>query len=89
MGMIALMVASEGEKLLHVADAISNPTFFQHPSWHNVYDSDPIQSVETHKKLIALAVSENALVYAYHISHPGLGRVLEAGENWAWETVGR
>jgi glyoxylase-like metal-dependent hydrolase (beta-lactamase superfamily II) len=84
-GHMALSIFSEGEKLLCVSDAFLHPIHVERPEWHAAVDFDPVQVAETRKRLLGMATSERALVFAYHFAFPGLGLVNWRGDGWRWQ----
>lgn len=87
-GHVAIEVASEGERLLHVVDAASVPSLhLAHPEWFLKVDLWPGQAVMTRNELFDRAAAENLLVQTYHFAFPGQGRVQAAGDDWLWDAV--
>jgi glyoxylase-like metal-dependent hydrolase (beta-lactamase superfamily II) len=84
-GMLAVEVASEGERLLHVADAAADPLLsLQHPDWFIQSDAWPAQALLTRRQLFSEAAADGKLVTTAHFATPGLGRVEEDGDRWTW-----
>lgn len=83
-GQIALLFESDGEKLLHVADAWHHPVELPRPDWYFSFDWDPEQTVATRRTLLDMAARDNLLVLPYHATFPGLGHVITNGDAWAW-----
>jgi glyoxylase-like metal-dependent hydrolase (beta-lactamase superfamily II) len=83
-GQIGLRIESEGETLLHLADALHQPFQFAHPEWSPTFDLDTSVSVPTRRAALARAADEHALTLLYHLTFPGLGRVGRADEAFAW-----
>ena len=88
-GHTALVVSSNGEQLLCVADALVLPFQLEYPDWHPVFDSVFEQAATTRRRLLEWAAEENMLLHAYHILFPGLGHVVPEGETWRWRPVKR
>jgi glyoxylase-like metal-dependent hydrolase (beta-lactamase superfamily II) len=86
-GHTALVVSSNGEQLLCVADALVLPFQLEHPDWHPVFDSVFEQAATTRRRLLEWAAEENMLLHAYHILFPGLGHVVPQGETWRWRPI--
>ncbi len=87
MGHIALLIASKGEKLLHIVDAAHHPVQLSHPEWSPNFDVDPALSAETRKHLFARAADEKLTMMAYHFAFPGLGHVEREGDAFKWEPI--
>lgn len=76
-GQIGIEVESEGEKFLHVADAAHHYFQLNCPQWSPRFDIDPLQSVETRRRLFERAANEGLLFSAYHFPFPGVGRIVK------------
>ena len=81
---VALRITSEGETLLHLADAVIHPLFLERPDWASTYDFEPEQAVAVKRRLLDRAAAEGALVFGAHFPFPGLGYVKPRGEGWRW-----
>jgi glyoxylase-like metal-dependent hydrolase (beta-lactamase superfamily II) len=86
-GQMALAVSADGQTLLHLVDVALDPIRLAHPDWVAAFDYDPAQTVATRRRLFDRAAEEPALVLAYRIRFPGLGRVARSGEGWHWEAA--
>lgn len=86
-GQIALLLESEGEKLLHLADLLHSPMQFAHPEWSPYFDADADVSVPTRRTLLRRAADEDLLALFYHLTFPGLGRIRQAEKGFAWQPV--
>ncbi|MCC6906110.1 MAG: MBL fold metallo-hydrolase [Anaerolineae bacterium] len=86
-GQIAVLVESEGEKLIHMADLLHSPMQFAHPEWSPSFDADTSVSVPTRRAVLGRAADDGMLAAFYHLPFPGLGRVSRAGAAFAWEAV--
>lgn len=86
-GQIALLIESEGERLLHVADAWHHPVELPRPDWYFSFDWNPDQTVATRRALLDMAARENLLVLPYHATFPGLGQVVADGDVWRWQPL--
>jgi glyoxylase-like metal-dependent hydrolase (beta-lactamase superfamily II) len=85
-GHMALMIESDGERLLHMVD-VSHLLFQpQNPDWSPMYDSLPELAAETRRRIFEKAAAEDLLVLAYHHPFPGLGYFRKQGEAFVWET---
>jgi glyoxylase-like metal-dependent hydrolase (beta-lactamase superfamily II) len=75
-GHIALSIASAGERLIHVSDAVLYPLHLDHPEWTPIFNMLPEQASHSKRELFDLASDEEALVFAHHFPpFPSLGRV--------------
>jgi glyoxylase-like metal-dependent hydrolase (beta-lactamase superfamily II) len=84
---IVLRIASEGDILLHVADAMQHLLYMAYPMWLTAWDSYPEDALPIRRKLLKQAVAEKALIFGPHLGFPGLGRVSKEGEGWRWQPV--
>jgi len=87
-GHATVVVSSNGQKLLCIADAIALPFQLQYPDWHMIFDFAPEKAAATRCQLLEQAAQENMLVYGYHLPFPGLGYVVPEGEAWRWQPIG-
>ena len=87
-GHIALSIASNGEQLLHVSDAVLYPLHLEQPEWAPVFDVSPEQAAASKRQIFDLAAEEEALVFAHHFPpFPNLGYVLKKEEGWMWRPI--
>ena len=88
-GHLAVEIASDGEGMLHIADAAHMPQFhLEHPGWFLVADNWPAWTVTSRKALFDRAADEGLLVATYHFPFPGLGRVAKDEIGWVWTAEG-
>jgi glyoxylase-like metal-dependent hydrolase (beta-lactamase superfamily II) len=89
-GHIALSVASDGERLLHVSDAVLYPLHLEHPEWTPVFDILPGQASASKRRIFNLAAQEDALVFAHHFPpFPNLGHIHKQEQGWRWQPIER
>lgn len=86
-GQIALLIESENEKLLHLADLLHSPMQFAHPEWSAYFDADTNTSVPTRRDALKYAAAENIQAFFYHLTFPGLGRVKHAEKGFTWDAL--
>ncbi len=86
-GQIAVLVESENEKLIQMADLLHSPIQFAHPEWSTVFDVDTRISVPTRREALGRAADENMLTMFYHLTFPGLGRVRRAEKGFSWKPL--
>lgn len=78
-------IKSGNESLLHMMDLSHHHGFmFHNPNWYIAFDHDPMQSIETRKKVFAQAAAEKTRCYGFHVPWPGIGHVLPVGEGYVW-----
>jgi len=87
-GHIALSVASDGERLLHISDAVLYPLHLEHPEWTPVFDMLPEQASASKRRIFDLAAEEDALVFAHHFPpFPSVGHVRKGEQGWRWQPI--
>lgn len=84
-GQIALLIESDGARLLHVADAVAHLAHLVEPTWHMAFDLDPRQAMATRRRLFDRAADEQVLVASGHLPFPGIGYVARQDGGWSWE----
>lgn len=79
-GHLALRISSGNEQLYHLVDVVHHHAIsFANPKWKYLYDSDPVQAVETRLRLFDRITAEKARIYGAHLPFPGLGRIRRQG----------
>jgi glyoxylase-like metal-dependent hydrolase (beta-lactamase superfamily II) len=86
-GHMAVAVASSGEKLLYTSDVALHTIHLEQPGWYAAVDVAPEQAMASRRQLAELAVTEQALVHAFHFPFPGLGHIVQRGEAWQWRPI--
>lgn len=91
-GHMALTISSGGKHLLSVSDAFLHPIHVEQPDWYAAVDFAPQQVMATRRRLLNLAATDKILVLAFHFPFPGLGHIVQKGEQLRWhpiETTGK
>ena len=86
-GHIAVAISSESEQLLCISDVALHPIHLEQPDWYAAVDLNPEQIVTTRRRLFDRAVTDKALVFAFHFPFPSLGHVIQKGEGWQWQPI--
>jgi len=87
-GHLAVVLASGGQELLYISDALVHPIQLEHPGWGPKYDIDRDQAEVARRMLCERAVRNGSLVHAFHFDpFPCLGRIVPGGNAWRWEPV--
>ncbi len=81
-GQIALLLESEGQRLIYTADTIAHPLHALHPDWNIIADADRALAVETRRALLRRAADEAIALYVYHFPLPGLCRLTQCDTSW-------
>jgi glyoxylase-like metal-dependent hydrolase (beta-lactamase superfamily II) len=86
-GHMALLISSGGKDLLCLADTVHHTIHLEHPDWATAIDFDRDQVAATRRKLLAWAAGTGTLVFSTHMTFPGLGHAVPAGDAWRWLPV--
>ena len=76
-GHLVVQIESQNEKFLYFVDALLHPVHCEHPEWCAVVDFDMELTIESRRKLLAMAAYEKILKMSYHFDFRGLGYVKE------------
>lgn len=88
-GHISLELASGGETIVVLGDALTHPIIsFAHPEWRPAADHVPELAVETRKKLLDKLATEKSRVIGFHLPFPGIGRVEKKDGAYAYVAAG-
>lgn len=79
-------VASDGEKLTFVGDAIFQVNF-DHPDWQNGFEHDPEEAARVRVALLDEAAETGALLAAAHVAFPSIGHVARQGQGFYFVPV--
>ncbi len=84
-GHVAILIESEGERLLNLADAATHPLHLEKPGWPNGFDLAPGNAAASRRELAEQAVAEGMHVMAFHFPFPSVGRIARRPEGgWEW-----
>jgi glyoxylase-like metal-dependent hydrolase (beta-lactamase superfamily II) len=86
-GHCGVLVESNGERLLNLADIVHTPMQVQHPEWHCMFDTDPEQAVAARRTWFARAAQDNLLTMVFHLPFPSLGHIVPEGAAWQWQAI--
>jgi glyoxylase-like metal-dependent hydrolase (beta-lactamase superfamily II) len=84
-GHSAVQITSEGQNLLHVADAVGHRILLENPTWFSAFDAQPEMGARDKQALLKRAADQHALLFGSHLPFPGVGRIVAAGEGWTWQ----
>ncbi len=87
LGQSALLVESNGESVIHVADVLHNKAQFKYTNWHFRFDSDAELAVKTRNSILKRCADEGLLTLFYHLKFPGLGHVKADGDGFSWHPI--
>jgi glyoxylase-like metal-dependent hydrolase (beta-lactamase superfamily II) len=83
-GHTAILLESQGERLLCAGDSFYDQLQLSHPWWGTPWDHDAERAVLSRRRILDRAADENLLVHAYHMPFPGLGFVKRRGHTYEW-----
>lgn len=86
-GHSAVLLQSDGERLLCVGDLFYDQLQLIHPGWCTPWDHDTVRAVRTRRRLLDRAADEHLLVQAYHMPFPGLGTITRHRDAYRWEPL--
>ena len=84
-GSMSLAVVSGGERALILGDVFHGPAQVSEPDWVFSFDSDPDLAVQSRKRMLDRAESENATVAICH--HTGFGRIATLDGRRYWQGI--
>lgn len=83
-GHIGAVIESQGEKCMHLVDALHHTFQVAHPEWSPKFDTDPVLAADTRRALLAQAAAEDCRVMLYHFGWPGLGSIQAEGDSFVF-----
>lgn len=86
-GHMVVLLQSNGESLLFLADTLLFELQLDHLHWCPRFDNDQVQAIVTRKAILARAALENLHTLTYHFPFPGLGHFQQDGEGFVWKKV--
>lgn len=86
LGQVALLIESDGERLLHTADTFHHAVELYRPDWYFDFDADPDATVKTRRRIFDMAAREHLPVITYHIAFPGMGYIEADGNHYTWRS---
>jgi glyoxylase-like metal-dependent hydrolase (beta-lactamase superfamily II) len=79
-------IASRGQRLIDIGDtAHSAIVSLAEPDWAIGYDGDAVQGEATRRAELATLAGSHEWVFAPHFPYPGVGRIVAAGDGFAWQ----
>lgn len=79
-----VVVSSGGETAIFTGDLAHHASQFERPAWIAAFDTLPLVSLETKKRVVERAIRDNALLISAHNEFPGAGRMMEREGRRAW-----
>ncbi len=82
-GHTSFLIHDGRDQALVIGDAVTTPAFFlANPEWYPGFDQDPPVAVESRKRLLDRAATEQMPVVGYHFPMPATGRVERVGAGY-------
>lgn len=86
-GHSAILLESDGERLLCVGDTFYDPLQLTNPDWATPWDVDQPASIASRRAILERAADERLLIHAYHLPFPGLGHIQRTSTAFAWHPI--
>ncbi len=83
----SVLIESGGEKAMFLADAVARAVYFEKMAWIPAYDVEPLESLETKRRLRDWALEENALLIFQHDPRLAFGRLKKDRDRYRVESV--
>jgi glyoxylase-like metal-dependent hydrolase (beta-lactamase superfamily II) len=84
-GHVCLMLESDGDALLSIADLVGDPLVgFERPRWGVGFDWDVEQGTASRLAFLDLAATDGLRVFGFHLPWPGFGHVAREGDAYRW-----
>lgn len=84
-GHTMFMIETGGKQLAYIGDLAHHPVLLlEQPLTEFVFDTDPKQSAQTRKKMLAMLAANRIPILAYHFAWPGIGHVSAQGEGFRY-----
>ena len=83
-GHMILLIHSGEERFYSFSDMVIHPIHLEHPEWITAVDIDGEEMIKTRRTFLKRAEKENALVHAFHLPFPAVGRIEEKSGGWQW-----
>jgi glyoxylase-like metal-dependent hydrolase (beta-lactamase superfamily II) len=84
-GHMTVCIASDGDEVLLVVDALLHPAQVTEPDWSSMFDMDPECDRATRRDLIDRLEGQEMLFAASHFPEPAFGRIARVDGRRYWE----
>jgi glyoxylase-like metal-dependent hydrolase (beta-lactamase superfamily II) len=84
-GSFAVLVKSRGEEALITGDFVHHPCQIAHPEWSSVFDTDPVESIATRRRIFERMAGSRALLIGTHFTGASVGRIVSEGDTFRLE----
>ncbi len=86
-GHCGVLLESEGERLIVMADAAHFLVQMARPDWSPRFDEDPKQAAIVRRRFFERTARDKVLVQSFHFPFPGLGYIVEKGDAFEWKPI--
>jgi glyoxylase-like metal-dependent hydrolase (beta-lactamase superfamily II) len=87
-GHVGYLIVSGRQRLLDIGDtAHSSIVSLAKPDWAMQYDTDKAAGKVTRRAELTKLAADGTPVFAPHFPYPGLGKIVAAGDGFAWEPL--
>jgi glyoxylase-like metal-dependent hydrolase (beta-lactamase superfamily II) len=70
-----VILSSQGETAVYMGDVVQHALQIDRPAWISAFDTLPLVSLETKKRLVEEAFVTGSLLITTHAPYPGMGRI--------------
>jgi len=79
-------IVSKGHRMIDIGDtAHSSIVSLARPDWAIGYDTDAVEGIAQRRAELAKLAARGEYVFAPHFPFPGVGRIIAAGDGFAWK----
>ncbi|MGA2285777.1 MAG: MBL fold metallo-hydrolase [Dehalococcoidia bacterium] len=87
-GHASVVITSGGEMAIYVGDMVQQAVQLERTAWVSAFDVLPLISMESKKRLVEQAITDNALLICVHLQFPGVGRMTRSADGYKkWQPV--
>jgi glyoxylase-like metal-dependent hydrolase (beta-lactamase superfamily II) len=83
----SILIESRGEKAFYLGDMAGRAIYLERLAWIPAYDVEPLETLETKRRVRDWAIEENALLIFEHDPGMACGRMKRVGDRWRVEKV--
>jgi glyoxylase-like metal-dependent hydrolase (beta-lactamase superfamily II) len=83
-----VLIESGGQKALFIGDIAGRAIYFERLAWIPAYDVEPLETIETKRRLRDWALENNALLIFQHDTLLTMGCMRKEGDRYKVEKVG-
>ncbi len=83
-GHSAVVIEDGGERAVYIGDLVQHAAQLERAAWVSAFDTLPLVSMETKKRIVSDAIRTGSLIISPHIDFPGVGRLREQEGRTRW-----